>query len=83
MSIADECYFLPVEINGLMRLLLLMIYSLFDARIDVILKYKKNKTSYDALLKINIFYCDNQLDSGFAINLALLYAISSVKQVCP
>ena len=66
-----------------MRLLLLMIYSLFDVRVDVVLKCKKNKTSYDALLKINIFYCDNQLDSGFAISLALLYAMSNVKHVCP
>ena len=63
--------------------MLLEIYSLFDRRVDVILKCKKNKTSYDALLKVVIFYCDNQLDSGFAISLALLYAISSVKQVCP
>ena len=29
MSIADECYLLPVEINVLMRLLMLIIYSLF------------------------------------------------------
>ena len=32
-----------------MRLLLLMIYSLFDGRVDVILIANKNKTSYDAL----------------------------------
>ena len=40
---------LPVDINWLTRLLLLMIYSLFGWRIDVILIANKNKTSYDAL----------------------------------
>ena len=38
MSIADECYFLPVEINGLMGLLLIMMYSPFGVRADVIFK---------------------------------------------
>ena len=46
---------LSVEINGLMGLLLLMIYSLFDVRADVILIANKNKTSYDALLDFRFF----------------------------
>ena len=35
---------------------------------------EKNKTSYDAL-NCWVSYCDSQFDSGFAMSLALLYAI--------
>ena len=52
---SNEHYFLPVEIKGLMRLLLLIIYSLFDRRVDVIFEVQKNKTSYDALLDFCFF----------------------------
>ena len=38
-----------------MRLLLLMIYSLFDGIVDVILMANKNKTSYDALRDFRFF----------------------------
>ena len=38
-----------------MRLLLLMIYSLINGRVDVILIANKNKTSYDAL-SVNVLF---------------------------
>ena len=71
-----------------------MRYSLFNVRVDVIFfTNKKNKTSYDVLsidecliyIKYYLFIVltDNQFDSGLAISLALLYAISNVKHVCP
>ena len=40
---------------GLMELLMLMIYSLFDERVNVIFITNKNKTSYDALLVDMLF----------------------------
>ena len=39
----------------LFRLFLLIRYSLFDVRVDVILIAKKNKTSYDALRDFRFF----------------------------
>nr|DAQ05835.1 MAG TPA: hypothetical protein [Caudoviricetes sp.] len=44
---------------------------------------KKNRQLNCRLLIFYIYliYIDNQLDSGFAIRRALLYAISSVKHV--
>ena len=85
MNIVNEYCLLPVEIKWVNKIIAANdIFSFFDCRVDVIIWSVKNKTSYDALLKVIIFfYCDNQLDSGFAISLALLYAISSVKHVCP
>ena len=40
---------------GLMELLMLMIYSLFDVRVNMILIANKNKTSYDALFVVVLF----------------------------
>ncbi len=51
------------------------------SKIDTIKKYDVTITSY---FQRNVrFYFVSQLFSGFAINLALLYAISKVIHVCP
>lgn len=69
--------------NPPMGIMGITIYSLFDERVDVILKCKKIRHLTMPYKNQLYYYCDNQLDSGFAISLALLYAISSVRQVCP
>lgn len=38
---------------------------------------------YSVVGVVQIFISDNQFDSGLVITLALLYAMSKVKQVCP
>lgn len=61
----NKYYLLPVEINGLMGLLLLMIYSLFDGKVDVILIANKNKTSYDALSVVVLFISSASISNMF------------------
>ena len=84
MNIVNEYYFFPIEINELMRLLLLIIYSLFDGRVDVVLVANKNKTSYDALsvvLFISSASTSNMFllaDLVFSDRLSLLIIESSV-----
>ena len=66
------------------RVLMLMIYSLFDRRVDVILITNKNKTSYDALLIDDYSFiesADSQLDSGLAMRRASIYAIFMSRHV--
>ena len=58
---------LSVEINGLMGLLLLMIYSLFDVRVDVILIANKDKTSYDALSVDVLFISSASISNIFLL----------------
>ena len=54
-----------VPLNGI---LFLMIYSLFDVRVDVILIANKNKTSYDALSVVVLFISSARISNIFLLD---------------